>query len=123
MCFIYKMRSGESTAIRLYKSLWLLITKKELQQEDIEGEDLCHFHWSLEILFGSFITYRLHAAFFTCFGQIYEKTGLGPGYCYAFPNSRFKNSKFFGHLTGVLFCFCYGKDTGRVISKQLFPEP
>lgn len=71
------MTSGESTASRLYKSLWLLITKKELQQEDIEGENLCCFHWSLEILFGSFITYRLQAAFFTYFGQIYEKTGLG----------------------------------------------
>ena len=88
---------------KLYKALWLLFKKEELKIVSDSG--LGCFKNVLEILFGNCLTYCLHATFYTCFARLYENTELGPGYTYAIHNSRFKHSKFLGHIMGLLFCF------------------
>ena len=107
---------NEPISEKLYKALWLLFKNEELKIVSDSG--LGYFNHVLELLFGNCLTYRLHATFYTCFARLYEDTELGPGYTYAIHNSRFRNSKLFGHIMGLLFCFWYGKDVGRIFANR-----
>jgi hypothetical protein len=57
----------------------------------------------LEIIFGNFKLFRLHAALHDASGYMKDKFDAGPGYVYCIFTCP-KNSCFLGHVTGLLFC-------------------
>ena len=63
----------------------------------------------LEILFGWFSTFQLHALYHHVFGRIYFKIKKGPGYTYLFRNCIFKGSPPFGYVTTAELYLIWGK--------------
>ena len=72
------------------------------------------------MIMGIFFTIRLHSSFYHTISKLFNDSEIDPGYTYAIESSKFKHSKIVAHVTGMLYCYWYGKDTGRIHSRRYF---
>ena len=59
----------------------------------------------MDYFFANSKIFRFHAILHDAAGSVNSTTYKGPGYCYVLP--RFPSSCFLGHVTGLIFCFCF----------------
>ena len=116
-------------ALKLYRAVWKSLFDEDISIEEINskesglgliGPGKGVLTSLLELVFGQFYFFRLHATYHDVFGRIYRETKLGLGYMYIYRDSYsfLKNSPLCGHIDRLLVCLFFGKSLTRKIANQ-----